>query len=108
MITLATITAALGWLVSHAWALALIAVPAILGFLQPVLSGLVDGLKAFLGSVWEGLKSMNFQEWLVVLTVSTVAGALGYHFGWQACIDWVHAHFKLVSKIPVSHWWKFW
>ena len=50
------------WVVSHAWALALIALPAILGFLQPILSGLVDGLKAYLSTVWEGLKSMDFKE----------------------------------------------
>lgn len=105
---LTTILALGTWLVSHAWALALIAVPAILGFLQPVLSGLVDGLKAFMTAVWEGLKSMNFQEWLVVLTVSTVVGAVMYNVGWQACIDWVHAHFHLRTKVLPSAWWKFW
>lgn len=96
------------WVVSHAWALALIALPAILGFLQPILSGLVDGLKAYLSTVWEGLKSMDFKEWLVALTVALVIGAVGYKIGWDHAIAWGHEHYRWIAKKAVISWWKFW
>lgn len=108
MLTLASITAALAWLGTHIWVLLLALVPQVLSIIQPVLTAIVEGLKGLLGTIWEGLKSMNFSEWVVALTIGAICGAVGYHFGWQACIDWVHAHFKLVTKIPLSHWWKFW
>lgn len=96
------------WIVTHLWALALIALPAILGFLQPILSGIVDGLKAYLSTFWEGLKSMNFSEWLVVLTVSLIVGAIGYKIGWDAAISWGHEHFRWIAKKAVTPWWKLW
>lgn len=103
-----TILAAIMWIASHLWALALIALPAILSFMQPILQAIASGASGFFSSFWEGLKTNKFENWLTVLVFMLVSGALGYHFGWQACIDWVHAHFRLVTKIPLSHWWKFW
>ena len=108
MLTLASISAALAWVSSHLWVLLLAVVPQAMGILQPILTAIVDGAKSFISTVWEGLKSMNFQEWTVVITISAIVGIVMYHTGWNSCIDWVHAHFRLVSKVPVSHWWKFW
>jgi len=105
MFTLATAMAALTWVATHLWALALLAVPAILGFIKPLLDGLVDGLKAYLSTLWDGMKSMDFKEWLVVLTLALVVGGVGYKLGWDAAIAWGHEHFRWIAKKAVSSWW---
>lgn len=105
---LSMLTAGLLWIGTHAWVLLLALLPAVLNFFAPVTSVVTDGIKGFASTVWEGLKSMDFKEWMVVLTVGTVTAGIGYHFGWQHCLDWAHAHFRFVAKMPVSHWWKFW
>lgn len=109
MLTLgATLLAAFTWITSHVWALFLLAAPAVLQFLQPFISAIGQGAGGFFGTVWEGFKTNKFANWMACLVLVLVAGAVGYHYGWQACIDWVHAHYRLSTKVFPTSWWKFW
>lgn len=105
---LSTITAGAVWLASHAWALLLLAAPAVLNFLQPFITAIGQGASGFFGTVWNGAQTNKFANWMLALVIAVVAGAVGYHYGWQACIDWVHAHYRLSTKVfPKSTWWPF-
>lgn len=108
MLTLTSITTAIAWLGTHIWALALLLVPQVLAIVQPVLTAILEGLKAIVAAIWEGASKANFTTWMLVLACSLVAGAVGYHYGWQNCIDWVHAHYRLITKVTPTAWWKLW
>ncbi len=105
---LTSIFAGLAWVASNLWVLFIALVPAIASFLAPVLSAVTEGIKGFVGAIWSGAKQMNFYTWLLTFTLMAAAAAVGYHYGWLACIDWVHTHFKLLAKTAPSKWWKLW
>lgn len=105
---LSSLLAGAAWVGTHLWVLFLAVVPSITSFLSPVLSAIVDGFKQLLSTIWTGLSQITFPIAVVITAIATATFLTGYHFGWVACLDWIHSHFRLVSKVPVSNWWKFW
>lgn len=108
MLTLTSILAGLTWLASNLWILFIALVPSVLQVISPILSAIVDGLRQLVSTIWEGIRTANFNTWVLTAALSAIAFGVGYHYGWNACLDWAHAHFKWISKLPVSSWWKFW
>lgn len=104
MLTLSSIGVAITWLTSHLWVFLLALVPSAQKFLQPAWEAVLGALNAILGAVWGGLKTATFNTWVLIALTALVGFWAGYHDGWNACLDWVHAHFRLVTKVPVSNW----
>lgn len=108
MLTLTSITTAIAWLGAHIWALALLLVPQVLAIVQPVLTAILEGLKAILATIWEGASKANFATWMLALAIGIVTFGVGYHYGWIHAIDWGHEHFRWIAKKAITPWWKFW
>lgn len=105
---LSSILAGLAWVGTHLWVLFLALVPSVMGFLAPVLKATTDALSAVVSAIWQGAKDHTFYAWLLTATLVAISYALGHHYGWAACIDWVHANFKLLARTVPSKWWKLW
>lgn len=109
MLTLSSILLGLVGFAKYAWMLLFLFVPQVLDLLKPVWESVWSGVSRLADTIWQGAKSANFTHWMLVLFFATIAGAVGYHYGWQHAIDWGHEHFRWIAKKAVAtSWWKFW
>lgn len=108
MLTLAGIASTILGFAHYAWMLLLLFIPQVLDFMKPVWQSLWSGLAAFVNTMWNGAKKANFDVWMLILALSAIAGVVGYHYGWNSCIEWVHEHFRLITKVQPTSWWRFW
>lgn len=109
MLTIAgTILSAILGFAHYAWMLLLLFIPQVLDFLKPIFTAIVEGFKEVIATLWQGAKKQNFEGWMLVLATSAIVGVVCYHYGWNACIDWVHEHFRLITKVQPKSWWNWW
>lgn len=105
---LTTIFAGLAWTAAHTWIFLVALLPSVLNFLSPLLESSVKLVSAIASTIWAGAQSATWSTWVLTAALATGAFFLGHHYGWQDCINWVHANFHLYGKAAAPAWWKFW
>jgi hypothetical protein len=108
MLTLTSILAMVTGAIHYAWVLILLLIPSVLNVVSPIIEAITKAISSFTASVWEGLTNSTWATWCLILLVSGIAFGIGYHTGWDACIEWVHAHYRLITKLSPTAWWKVW
>ena len=108
MITLASILGVVSGIAHYAWMLVLLLIPQVLDFIKPLFSAVVDGIRSYVSSIWEGANNATWATWCLVSFVAGIVGVIGYRYGWNAAIDWGHEHYRWIAKKAVStSWWNF-
>lgn len=99
---------AISLIMAHLWVLLLALVPGVLDFVKPLFESIMSGISAIVSTIWTGAANAAWPQWVLAMFVGAISAGVGYHYGWDACIAWVHAHYHLTGKASVAwSWWPF-
>ena len=109
MLTLTSILTFITGAAHYAWALLLLLVPQVLNILTPAFQAITECFSSYVSFLWQAVKKNDSSAWLLAITIAAIAFAVGYHYGWHACLDWGHENYRWIAKRVISQpWWKFW